>query len=116
MRPLVEHISPNVGSSFKIERHTHHFTCNVNYWHHHPEYELVFIKKGRGEHRIGNHLSYYEEGTLLFIGPDVPHLPFLNYQHTDNYEIVLQLNADFMGPGFLDKPELLAIKKLFQKE
>jgi len=115
MRPLVEHISPTIGSSFKIEQHTQHFTCNINYWHHHPEYELVFVKNGMGEHRIGNHFSYYEQGTLIFIGPNVPHLPFLNYQHPDNYEIVLQLNAYFMGVDFLEKPELLGIKKLFQR-
>lgn len=68
-----------------------------------------------GEHRIGNHLSYYENGTLVFIGPDVPHLPFLNYQNPDNYEIVLQLNANFMGTDFLEKPELYSIKRLFQR-
>lgn len=115
MRPLVEYISPNVGSSFKIDRHNQHFTCNINYWHHHPEYELVFVRKGMGEHRVGNHLSYYEDGTLIFIGPNVPHLPFFNYQHSDNYEIVVQMNGDFMGEGFLDRPELLLVKRLFQR-
>ena len=104
-----------MGSSFLIERHNADFVCNANYWHHHPEYELVFVKKGVGEHRIGNHLSYYEDGTLLFIGPDIPHLPFLNYQHVDNYEIVVQLNADFMGEGFLERPEMRAIQQLFQR-
>ena len=104
-----------MGSSFLIERHNSDFVCNANYWHHHPEYELVYVKKGVGEHRIGNHMSYYEDGTLLFIGPDIPHLPFLNYQHVDNYEIVIQLNADFMGEGFLDRPEMRAIQQLFQR-
>lgn len=115
MRPLVERISPNVGSSFFIERHSHHFTCNINYWHHHPEYEMVFVKNGMGEQRVGNHLSYYEDGMLIFIGPDIPHLPFLNYKHKDNYEIVLQLKEDFMGENFIHRPEMIQVKNLFQR-
>ncbi len=115
MRPLVERISPNVGSSFFIERHTHHFTCNINYWHHHPEYEMVFVKNGIGEQRVGNQLSYYEDGMLIFIGPDIPHLPFLNYISKDNYEIVLQLKEDFMGKNFIDRPEMNQIKNLFKR-
>ena len=115
MRPLVEHISPNVGSSFKIDRYNQQFTCNTNYWHHHPEYELVYVKKGMGEHRVGNHLSNYDDGTLIFIGPNVPHLPFFNYQYSDNYEIVVQMNGDFMGEGFLERPELLPVKRLFHR-
>lgn len=115
MRPLVEKISPNVGSSFFIERHTHQFTCNMNYWHHHPEYEMVFVKKGMGEQRIGNQLSYYEDGMLILIGPDIPHLPFFNYHHEDNYKIVLQFRSDFMGDPFMDKPEMVQINNLFQR-
>lgn len=115
MRPLVERISPNVGSSFFIERHSRHFTCNINYWHHHPEYEMVYVKNGMGEQRVGSHLSYYEHGMLVFIGPDIPHLPFLNYQHKDNYEIVLQIREDFMGENFIQRPEMIQIRNLFSR-
>jgi AraC-like DNA-binding protein len=74
---------------------------------------MVYVKKGMGEQRVGSHLSYYDHGMLVFIGPDIPHLPFLNYQHEDNYEIVLQIREDFMGENFIGRPEMIQIRNLF---
>ena len=115
MRPFTEKITPNLGSSFHIERYHTNMDCLTNNWHHHPEHELVYVKKGSGEIRVGNHLSYYEDGMMIFIGPDIPHLPFLNDSLSDNYEIVVQMTTDFMGKDFLDKSELFHVKRLFQQ-
>lgn len=115
MRPLVEKISPDLGSSFHIQKYHAEHDCIMNYWHHHPEYELVYVHKGKGELCIGNYLSHYQDGTLLFIGPDIPHQPFLNDSEKDNYEILIQLNEDFLGPEFLENPEMLQLKQLFKR-
>lgn len=87
----------------------------MNYWHHHPEYELVYVHKGKGELCIGNHLSHYQDGVLIFIGPNIPHQPILKTGANGNYEVVLQLTEDFMGEGFFEKPEMGQLKQLFER-
>lgn len=115
MRPLIEKISPDVGSSFHIQKYVTKHECIMNYWHHHPEYELVYVHKDKGELCIGNYLSHFQDGVLLFIGPNIPHHPFLTSADDDNFEIVLQLKEDFMGEGFFEKPEMGQIKRLFER-
>ncbi|WP_286130453.1 AraC family transcriptional regulator [Solirubrum puertoriconensis] len=82
-------------------------------WHYHPEYELVYLPHGRGRRHIGQHVSRYQGGELVFIGPNLPHLSF-SYGRQDDFEqIVVQLRADFLGEAFLQRPELAAIQQLF---
>ncbi|MEZ0485170.1 AraC family transcriptional regulator [Fibrella aquatica] len=114
MRLQFEKIEPEVGSSFKVVHLTSPQTCWV-YWHYHPEYEIVFIPEGNGRRHIGQHVSAYEEGELLFIGPNIPHLNFSYDKEGPYEEIVVQLRDDFMGPDFLHKPEMTAVKRLFAR-
>ena len=99
-------------SSFRILVTPH--LENVFLWHYHPEHELVYIEGTDGARHIGDHLERYEGSDLAFIRPNVPHLNFdygVSRHHT---KIVVQLRADFMGPEFLGKPELAAIRRLFE--
>jgi len=43
-------------------------------WHHHPEYELVLVVKGRGRRMVGDHVDRFQENDLVLIGPYHPHL------------------------------------------
>ncbi len=43
-------------------------------WHFHEEYELVLIEKSKGTKFIGNDVSFFEDGDLLLIGSNIPHL------------------------------------------
>ncbi|WP_028525262.1 AraC family transcriptional regulator [Runella limosa] len=112
MKTEYENITPDRGSSFKVlhwRSHEDRF-----FWHQHPEYEIVYIHKGSGKRHIGQHLSHFEEGELMFIGPNVPHLNFgygADYEHE---EIVVQLRDTFLGESFLQSPELQDINRLFE--
>jgi len=112
-KAALEKIEPIFGSSFTLRRFTE---CNNKpFWHCHPEYEIVFISNGKGKRHIGDHISYYEDGDLIFLGPDLPHFSFtqgLNEEHT---EIVVQLKEDFLGQDFLSRPEMAAIQQLFER-
>lgn len=109
-----EKIQPTVGNSFRLYHATDEESCRV-YWHHHPEYEIVYIPAGKGRRQIGRHLSRYEDGELVFIGPNIPHLNFAYGQTADFEEFVVQLREDFLGKEFLKNVELESIQLLFEK-
>jgi AraC-like DNA-binding protein/quercetin dioxygenase-like cupin family protein len=113
MKVEYEKISPDTGSSFRM---IHWKSENDRYfWHYHPEYEIVFVKKGSGKLHIGEHLKNYEEGELVFIGPDLPHTGFGYGVIGEHEEIVVQLRKDFLGEDFIQKPELQHIRELFER-
>ena len=41
--------------------------------HSHPEFELVYIKKGFGKRVIGNNINEFKEDELVLVGPNLPH-------------------------------------------
>ncbi len=108
-----EEVLRDAGSSFRIL-----LTPNLNdifYWHFHPEYEIVFVEGASGTRHIGDHISRYEDGDLVFIGPNIPHLNFDYGVETTCKTIVVQMKEDFLGKEFLSIPELTGIKNLFQQ-
>ncbi len=114
MKPEFEPIQPTPGSSFTLRHYTEARDRDIS-WHYHPEYELVYIPTGSGRRHIGQHVSGYAGGELVFMGPNLPHLSF-SYEKDGSFEqVVLQLREDFMGEGFLQKPELAAVQQLFQR-
>ena len=92
MRALREHVVLGENESFHVGYFPVKSTCDANYWHFHPEYEIVFIKNGTGTRVVGDHSSTYQNGELILLGPNLPHLPFGNRQCPDNYEVVIQFN------------------------
>ena len=89
-------------------------------WHYHPEYELVLVTKSTGRRMVGDHIGYFSEGDLVFIGSMVPHL-WINdtkYYKGENAElaeaIVIQFEDGFIGEGFLNIPEMHSFKSLLK--
>ncbi|MEL7530343.1 MAG: AraC family transcriptional regulator [Bacteroidota bacterium] len=115
MQALPEKIFPNAGSSFAFRVFNYPAACVNPYWHLHPEYELVYIKQGRGKRQVGQHYSEFEDGELIFLGPDLPHLAFSETDAAQNLEIVIQLKADFLGGDLWQAPEFAAVRTLLQR-
>ena len=108
-----EEVTTDAGSSFRIL-----LTPNLNdifYWHFHPEYEIVFVEGASGTRHIGDHISRYHDGDLVFIGPNIPHLNFDYGVETTCETIVVQMKGDFLGKEFFMLPELVGVKKLFDR-
>ena len=115
MKPKLEMIEPAFGSSFTIKEFADKDYCNRPHWHIHPEFEIVYISNGRGKRHIGDHISYYEEGDLILLGPDLPHFGFTEDLKEEHVEIVVQMKPDFLGAEFLMRPEMQDIKQLFER-
>ncbi len=115
MKAKFEKIEPGFGSSFALKEFRNNDFCNRSSWHFHPEYEIVYISNGKGKRHIGNHISQFENGDLIFLGPDLPHFGFTEQMTEQHTEIVIQMKKSFLGDDFLSKPEFFQIAQLFQR-
>ena len=95
----MEKIEPAFGSSFTIRRFDDMEECNRPSWHFHPEYEIVYISNGKGKRQIDNHISYYDDGDLIFLGPNLPHFGFTAEREDGYLEIVVQFKSIFSMAG-----------------
>lgn len=111
MKIIREEIVLTDGSSFKVL-----LTPRLNdtfLWHFHPEYEIVYVEGSSGTRQVGGHTSRYEGSDLVFIGPNIPHLNFDYGVRTECEQVIIQMKEGFLGTGFFDLPELMAVKSLF---
>ena len=114
-KPVLEAIDPQFGSSIKVHDCKEDSNDFAPTWHFHPEIEIVYVNGGSGKRHIGNHLSYYNNGDLVFIGSNVPHYGFTNRLTQNKSEVVIHLKPDFPGNDFLDLPEMEAIRALLER-
>lgn len=89
-------------------------------WHHHPEYELVLITKGKGKRMVGDNIDRFENNDLVFIGSYTPHEWLCDpeyFDHKDGFRgegIVIQFIYDFLGDKFFGLHENSALNKFIQ--
>ncbi|MFN8354645.1 MAG: AraC family transcriptional regulator [Spirosomataceae bacterium] len=113
MKVSYEKIQPDEGSSFKV-LHLKEGTDRF-FWHYHPEYEIVCVRGGQGQRHVGSHISQFEDGDLVFIGPELPHSGFGHHAVGEHEEIVIQLPIHFLGESFMLSPELSDVRRLFER-
>lgn len=89
-------------------------------WHHHQELELVVIKKSTGTRFIGDSIEKFEEGEVVLIGSNLPHM----WLNDDVYfqggtdlvaeAIAVHFTSSFLGEDWLNTPEMKSIRNLFE--
>lgn len=115
MKVIEQRLPQEFDKSFIVFKETgKFFPCP---WHYHPEYELVLVNKSTGRRMVGDHIGYFEEGDLVFMGPRLPHVwvsdsKYLNGDDENPADaIVIQFVENFLGDQFLNIPELQDFKK-----
>ncbi|WP_281990076.1 helix-turn-helix domain-containing protein [Aquimarina aggregata] len=114
MKISYENIYFDQSRSLKIESYTDKSQCDIVSWHLHPEYELVFIKSGSGSLQIDSHFENYHDGLLVFLGPNIPHMPFGNSQFKNNIEVVIQFPESFIHEKLSHFPEFKTVLKFIE--
>lgn len=115
IRPTLEKITPDFGSSLLVKKHEKFLKTNTPFWHFHPEIELVYVDKGKGKRHIGNHISYFNNSQLVLMGSNLPHVGYIDRLTTNGSETLIQFSPDFLGKDFFKIPEMLAIDNLFER-
>ena len=106
-------------SSFTVTRHRYPNFLKV--WHHHPELELGLMRKSKGTRFIGDSIEKFEEGEVILIGKNLPHMwlndemYFVEESNLAAEAIVIHLTQDFLGKRFLMAAEMQSISKLLRR-
>jgi AraC-like DNA-binding protein len=118
MKPKLLDRSIKLNHSFDLHHHLYpHF---LKVWHYHPELELVYIKKSTGTRFLGDSIRKFQEGDLVLIGENLPHMWHNDsaYFETDSTlsaeALVIHFNKGFAGSDFFKMPELASIKDLME--
>lgn len=87
-------------------------------WHFHPELQITYVKQSRGHKIIGDHLSPIEDGEIVLVGSNLPHVwfqtPSTDSNATPVHAIILRFTLDFWGRECLAKPEFKQVQQLFK--
>jgi AraC-like DNA-binding protein len=81
------------------------------HWHHHSEYELCLITKGKGKRMVGDNIDRFEKNDLVLIGSYTPHACLCDpeyFDHPDGFQgegIVIHFEYEFLGDKFFKIPE-----------
>ena len=109
-----EKIEKDFGSSFTIRKFDEEHKNSRPRWHSHPELELTYIRDGSGKRHVGTHLSQYDDGDLILLGPNLPHYGFTDRFAKDKFEVVLHFKYDFLGQDLFKTVEFENIRKLLE--
>ncbi len=109
---VLESIVPDFNSSFRVLALDNAGPHCLNYWHYHPEYELVYIDRGCGTRHIGTSIDQFANGDLILVGSNLPHRSFTEDLMEPHKEVVVQWHPHFMGKTFFEQPEFSLIKEL----
>jgi AraC-like DNA-binding protein len=119
MHPILRKIDSTDGTSFVVR--TDMFSHFYNKWHFHPELELTYIIKGKGNRFVGDNIELFEEGDLVLIGANLPHVWKSDSSYFEGRENqiamanVIQFLPKFFGETFYHLKELENIRLLMEK-
>lgn len=118
MKAIEQRLPQDFDKSFVVFRETGKcFPCP---WHFHPEYELVLVLRSTGRRMVGDHIGYFDEEDLVFMGSGLPHVWMNDQQFFDGeagYDadaIVIHFMESFLGEKFLSIPEMENFKNFLR--
>ncbi|WP_431210383.1 hypothetical protein ACQ86N_30825 [Puia sp. P3] len=81
-----EKISPSDGSFFSLHYHDDHSLCHLDWWHFHPEFEIVYVPHGNGRRFVGHQAGVFSDGLLVLLGSNIQHNAFNFGFESEGYE------------------------------
>lgn len=118
MKAIEQRLPQEFDKSFIVFREKgQFFPCP---WHYHPEYELVLITSSKGRRMVGDHIGYFEEEDLVFMGPRLPHVWISDIEYRNGEAdhpaegIVIQFVDKFLGDAFFAIPEMENFKRILE--
>lgn len=85
--------------------------------HYHPEFEINFIKNGKGVKRIiGDHIEEIDDVELVLVGPNLYHgWELHNCKNKNIHEITIQFHNDLFEDSLLSRRIMNPIRDMFNR-
>jgi AraC-like DNA-binding protein len=85
--------------------------------HSHKNFELNYVVSGSGRRIVGNHITSFEEGDLVLLGPDLPHSWEIlkPRQNATPACIVIHFYENIISADFFNIPELEEVEVLLKQ-
>lgn len=81
-------------------------------WHHHPEFELTWIRQGRGTRLVGDSHERYTRDDLVLLAPHLPHTWVSAKGAGRQRAVVVQFSRACFPESLLARPEFKAVARL----
>lgn len=118
MKPILKVNSPMENDISIVERSESYFT---NVFHFHEECELVYIMESHGKRIIGDNISPFDKGDMVFVGANLPHVWYNDKEYFQKDSklkaraIVIYFLQDFFGEKFFTLKETQQLADFFQR-
>jgi AraC-like DNA-binding protein len=118
MKAVEFHLPQDVDKSFIVFREKGDFFPAP--WHYHAHFEFVLVNKSTGKRMVGDHIGYFGEDDLVFMGTLLPHVwvndpVYLNREANEQADaLVLHFTEDFLGEDFMNIPEMDNLRKVLK--
>lgn len=87
-------------------------------WHYHNEYQIIYMKESIGTFFIGNDVFPYNNGTMVFLGKNLPHAFYHDHDFMgDELSVnipILFFNENCLGERFFKLPEMERVNKFLK--
>lgn len=94
-KPRLEEVRSQRQSSFYMLHQKEPTSRCFDFWHFHPEFELVYIPNGEGVRYIDTTITHFSDGDLFILGPNIPHNTFYYGRSTDhNEQFIIQIGQE----------------------
>lgn len=119
MRPQLLKVCKEPGHSFSIRQDIVPFV-NTR-WHLHPEVELIHFRRGQGTQFVGDSMKSFKAGDVVLVGANLPHYWRFDDIYLDGETAVpidvrvAHFSENFWGESFMQLPENVHLKSLFDK-
>lgn len=119
MKPLLIDLNYTLTDSYIIKEIDTDYFKNIH--HFHKDYELVVVLESSGKRVIGDHIENFDEGDVIFLGPNLPHAWFndKDYYERDSIlkakSIVIYFKKPWLENVLLKLPETSKLEKCFEK-
>ncbi len=120
MKPILVRKRDSLDASIEFDGTEYDYFYNP--LHYHPEFELTLIVKSFGQRRIGDSIENFNEGDLVLVGNNLPHMwkndEIFFDEKTDMkaQAICVKFLPDFAGDDFLERPEMKGIKSVLKEK
>ncbi len=89
-----------------------------DFWHFHPEYELVLNIKSNGTRIIGDSVELFDQYDMVFIAGNIPHCwnyYRLNNELPEKHGILFHFKLSSLGDPLLSQHEMHGLKELLSE-